>query len=319
LLEKFTKDKQGTYHLRPELKNLRPATLLRTLRTNAKKAVSNSTTTVNANAPKAGLTASSPAREVPRQGLFTAPQAINAVAQLLFLISLALMACSPPASSTVPPILLFNGTGTSANDVAAVETILKNRHLNYSTVNSRRLNGMNESQLMAYRLMIVPGGNFIAIGDSLTSSTTANIHNAVQGGLNYLGICAGGFLAGHASYNSLNLTSGVRFDFYADEHRGIRKAAVAIACVGAPAIEHYWEDGPQFTGWGAVVGKYPDGAPAIVEGTSGKGWVILSGVHPEAPANWRRGMTFRTSVSLDNEYAGTLIDAALHRTWLPHY
>ena len=172
---------------------------------------------------------------------------------------------------------------------------------------------------MASRLLIVPGGDFIAIGNSLTPGTTVNIHNAVQGGLNYLGICAGGFLAGHASYNSLNLTSGVRFDFYAAENRGIRKAAVAIAGVGTPPLDHYWEDGPQFSGWGAVVGKYPDGTPAIVEGASGKGWVILSGVHPEAPEHWRRGMTFTTPASVDNAYAGTLIEAALHRTWLPHY
>ncbi|HEX9160778.1 MAG TPA: BPL-N domain-containing protein [Thermoanaerobaculia bacterium] len=241
------------------------------------------------------------------------------VARLLFLISLAMTACAQPEPHSVPPILLFNGTGTSANDVAAVETILKNGHLRYSTVNSLQLNGMSEAQLMAYRLMIVPGGNFLAIGNSLTPSTTSNIHNAVQGGLNYLGICAGAFLAGHASYNSLNLTSGVRFGFYADENRGIRKAAVVIAGVGTPALEHYWEDGPQLTGWGAVVGKYPDGTPAIVEGTSGKGWVILSGVHPEAPAHWRRGMTFSTPASVDNAYAGKLIDAALNRTWLPHF
>src|SRR5260370_11248395 len=156
------------------------------------------------------------------------------------------------------------------------------------------------------------------MGESVKSRNTTNIHNAVQDGLNYLGICAGGFLAGHGTYNSLNLT-GVRFGFYADENRGIRKAAVAIAGVGTPALEHYWEDGPQFTGWGAVVGKYPDGTPAIVEGTSGKGWVILSGVHPEAPANWRRGMTFTTPASVDNAYAGTLIEAALYGTMLPHY
>jgi len=68
-----------------------------------------------------------------------------------------------------------------------------------------------------------------------------------------------------------------------------------------------------------VVAKYPDGTPAIVEGMSGNGWVILSGVHPEAPANWRHGMTFTTPVDVDNAYAATLIDAALNRTWLPHY
>jgi glutamine amidotransferase-like uncharacterized protein len=178
---------------------------------------------------------------------------------------------------------------------------------------------MSESQLMAHRLMIIPGGNYIAMGNSLAPDTATNIRKAVQGGLNYLGICAGGLLAGNATGNSLNLTSGVRFGFYAEVNRGIHKAAVAIAGVGAPALEHYWENGPQFTGWGAVVGKYPDGTPAIVEGTSGKGWVVLCGVHPEAPENWRRGMTFTTPASAANAYAGTLIEAALHGTSLPHY
>ena len=178
---------------------------------------------------------------------------------------------------------------------------------------------MTEAQLMTYRLMIVPGGNYITIGNNVTPGTATNIHNAVQNGLNYLGICAGGLLAGNASSNGFNLTSGVRVGFYAEVNRGIHKAAVAIASVDTPTIEHYWEDGPQFTGWGAVVGKYPDGTPAIVEGTSGKGWVILCGVHPEAPENWRRGMTFTTPASVANAYAGTLIDAALHGTWLPHY
>jgi hypothetical protein len=245
--------------------------------------------------------------------------AVSAVAPFLFIISLALTACAPTTPSDVPPILLFSGSGTSANDVAAIKAILKDRHLTYSAVNSRQLNGMSESQLMAYRLLVVPGGNFIAIGESLTPSTAANIHNAVQGGLNYLGICAGAFLAGHASYNSLNLTSGVGFGFYAAERRGIRKAAVAIGGVSTLPIEHYWEDGPELTGWGAVVGKYPDGTPAIVEGPSGKGWVILTGVHPEAPESWRRGMTFTMPATVANAYAGTLIEAALHRTWLPHY
>ena len=238
---------------------------------------------------------------------------------LWFLVALVMAGCSPRGPGDGATILLFNGAGTSPNDVAAVETILKGRQLGYATVNSRQLNGMGEAQLRAYRLLIVPGGNFLAMGDGLTADTTAKVGHAVQGGLNYLGICAGGFLAGDASYRSLKLTPGVRFGFYAEEKRGVRKAAVAIAGVGGPALEHYWEDGPEFTGWGAVVGKYPDGTPAIVEGTSGKGWVILSGVHPEAPANWRGGMTFTTPASAANAYAGTLIDAALHGTRLPHY
>jgi glutamine amidotransferase-like uncharacterized protein len=238
--------------------------------------------------------------------------------KVLVTFILLLLQCG--ATRAQSPILLFNGTGTSANDVAAMETVLKDSQLDYSTVNSRQLNGMSESQLMAHRLLIIPGGNFLAIGDGLTSSTMTNVHNAVQGGLNYLGICAGGFLAGHhAAYKSLDLTSGVGFGFYAAAKQGIRKTPVAISGVGMPVLEHYWEDGPQFSGWGDVVGKYPDGTPAIVEGSSGKGWVILSGVHPEAPERWRRGMNFTTPASADNAYARTLVDAALNRKSLPHH
>jgi glutamine amidotransferase-like uncharacterized protein len=225
----------------------------------------------------------------------------------------------PLASPDIAPILLFNGTGTSANDVAAVEAILSNNQLNYSTVDSSQLNKMGEAQMRGYRLLIVPGGNFVDMGNSLTPTTTANLRQAVRNGLNYLGICAGAFLAGSSPYNGLNLTSGVKFGFYSAENQGIRKTAVAITRVGQPTLDQYWEGGPQLAGWGAVVGKYPDKTPAVVEGTFGSGWVILSGVHPEAPERWRSGMTFSTPASEDNAYAAMLIRAALKREMLTHY
>jgi glutamine amidotransferase-like uncharacterized protein len=243
----------------------------------------------------------------------------NLIAASLLLIS-ALTACGPgPASSPgIAVVLLFNGTGTSPNDVAAIETILNSSRLSYSTVNSFQLNGMAESQMSRYRLLIVPGGNFIDMGNSLTERTTANVHSAVKGGLNYLGICAGGFLAGSfpVPYRSFDLSSGVKFSFYSN---GVRKAAVRITTAEGPALDQYWEDGPEFTGWGEVVAKYPDGTPAVVEGSVGQGRVILSGVHSEAPASWRRGMAFNTQVSADTAYARTLIGTALNRGTLPHY
>ncbi len=245
------------------------------------------------------------------------------VAASLLLISFALTACGPGSarSGGIAPVILFTGRGSSPNDVAAIETILKSSNVNYSTLNSSQLNGMAESQIRGHRLLIVPGGNFVAMGNSLTASTTANVRDAVKGGLNYLGICAGGFLAGSypPPYHSFNLSSGVKLGFYSAAKSGTRKAAVKITTAAGPALDQYWEDGPQFTGWGDVVGKYPDGTPAIVEGSVGQGWVILSGVHPEAPASWRRGMVFNTPVSSDTAYAGTLIVAALNRRKLSHY
>jgi glutamine amidotransferase-like uncharacterized protein len=217
------------------------------------------------------------------------------------------------------PILLFNGMGTIANDVKAVEAVLSARRLAYSTANSAQLNSMSDTQLKAYKLLIVPGGNSITIGEYLTRNTTTKIHNAVNEGLHYLGICAGGFFGGYSDHNGLNLTSGVWFEYYGDHAKGINKAAVEVRDANGDALDQYWQDGPQFSGWGNIVAEYPDGAPAVVEGRSGNGWVILSGVHAEAPESWRYGMKLTTSVGVDNSYAGTLVLAALNGTSLPHY
>ena len=215
-------------------------------------------------------------------------------------------------------VLLFAGTGTSPNDVRAIEALLAARGIRYSRAGSAELDAMSADELRAHRLLIVPGGNFEEIGNHLAPTTSARIRDAVRGGLHYLGICAGAFLAGDSPYNGINLT-GVRFRFYSAESRGIRRAAVPISSPDAPTLEHYWEDGPELSGWGEPIAKYPDGMPAVAQGMVGKGWTILAGVHPEAPENWRDGMTFATPASVDNAYATTLIEAALEGRALTHY
>jgi len=128
--------------------------------------------------------------------LVEAERRILVIASLGLLLA-CLTACAiRSTSSGSPTILLFNGNGTSPNDVAAIEKISNENDFSYTTANSQQLNEMSESQLKAYRLLIVPGGNFEQIGNGLTSSTAANVRNAVHGGLNYLGICAGAFFAG---------------------------------------------------------------------------------------------------------------------------
>jgi len=237
----------------------------------------------------------------------------------LVLLAASLAGCrtagGPP---TIAPILLFNGAGSSPGDVDAMETVLRKERLDYSKADSSQLNRLSEAEIQAFRLLIVPGGNFVKLGKGLTPGATARIRNAIQGGSSYLGICAGAFLAGNSPYNGLNLTAGARFNFYSDEARGIRKEPVAIRTAAGETIEVYWEDGPELTGWGSVVARYPDGTPAVVEGTVGSGWVVLSGVHPEAPESWRRGMPFQTPVDASNAYAAKLIRSALKRESLAH-
>jgi hypothetical protein len=244
----------------------------------------------------------------------------------LALFALTLAACHRPGASAVPltsgrvpPVLLFNGTGTSANDVVAIESLLEKSRIAYSTASSAQLDGMSAARLRTYRLVIVPGGDFTRIGTGLEKDTAAKLRHAVQHGVSYFGICGGAFFAGRTPYNGLNLTSGVQFGFYSAEARGVRKAAVPISGAGMPTLDQYWEDGPQLTGWGAVVGRYPDGTPAVVQGQFGNGRIILSGVHPEAPESWRGGMDFTTPASVDHAYALTLIRSALDRRPLPHF
>jgi len=235
----------------------------------------------------------------------------------IFATCLLAMACQQapkPAS-----ILLFAGKGTSAGDVAAVEKILRDQHLTYSTVSSRQLAAMTAPQLGTYRLIVVPGGDFVEIGQGLTPVAVTSLRDAVRGGVNYLGICAGAFFAGDSPYNGLNLTSGVRFPFYAAEARGVRKTAVQIAVAGSSALEQYWEDGPQLTGWGDAIATYDDGTPAAAQGKFGKGWVILLGTHPEAPDSWRANLRFATSGEAARTYAARLITSALNATPMEHF
>jgi hypothetical protein len=226
----------------------------------------------------------------------------------------------PPAIAAAEPVLLFNGTGTTSSDVAAVEAVLGTLAVGYVTADSTQLNAMTEPQLGGYKLIIVPGGNSITIGQSLTADTASMLQGAVeQYGVHYLGLCAGAFFGGYSIYNGVDLTGGVSFDFYADEYKGIHLEPVEISLPDSGPLDVYWQDGPQLSGWGAVVAKFPDGTPAIVEGQSGKGFVIFTGVHPEAPESWRGLLMFTTPVSADLEYAGTVIQAALSGTQLPHF
>jgi glutamine amidotransferase-like uncharacterized protein len=219
------------------------------------------------------------------------------------------------ATSSVPPVLLFNGTGTSSSDVAAVEAVLSSLKLKYATVNTSQLNSMSEAKLKSYRLFLVPGGNSVIIGEHLTKTATANVHNAIAAGLHYLGICAGGFFGGYSIHNALNVAGGVWFNLY----NGTSKQVAHIRFPNSPTLDIYEQDGPNLAGWGSVVGQYSNGKPAITEGKVGQGFAILCGVHPEAPASWRYGMKFNTPLATDLAFARSLVTHALSGTALPHF
>jgi len=232
--------------------------------------------------------------------------------RLTLMLTLGLAACGSSAPPpTAMPILLFTGTGTSAIDVRAIEDILRARQFEYEKADSTTLDQMDAATLRSYRLIIFTGSNVEEIGRSLRPATSARIAAAVRAGTNYLGICAGGFFAGASPYNGLNLTDGVIFKVYAPQHP-VRKSAEHISAMYEAPMDHYWEGGPDLTGWGKAVADYIDGSAAVTEGRVGNGWVVLAGTHPEAPESWRGDLHFRTRASESQDYAARLLDYALH-------
>lgn len=117
-------------------------------------------------------------------------------------------------------------------------------------------------------------------------------------------------------YNVFNL-AGTWFDFY---NASLVDMVWTTFADGSRRDLVYWE-GPYIRNFGSVIAKYPNGLAAIAEGKVGKGFVVVSGVHPEAPADWRYGMPDADAdgVTADVTYAANLIAAAYTKTMLPHY
>lgn len=227
------------------------------------------------------------------------------------LVAYCLAGCHHEVGAVInAPILLYAGAGTSRNDVRAIADLLQQEHLAFATLSEEQLDAMSTAELGHHRLLIVPGGNFVDMGKKLAPATSAHVRDAVHEGVNYLGFCAGAFMAGNSPYNGFNLTGGRQFGFYSAEARGVRRAALAIRLNDGRTTENYWEDGPALTGWGTSIATYPDGSPAVAQGFYGKGLVLLSGTHPEAPESWRAGLAFTTPVQDSHDYARSLIRRA---------
>jgi glutamine amidotransferase-like uncharacterized protein len=213
-------------------------------------------------------------------------------------------------------IILFDGAGSSPNDVKAIGKLLDREHLPYTTADSDELDLLTAEQLAHAELLIMPGGNYEQIGKGLRADTARRIRAAVNQGMNYLGICAGAFIAGNAPDNGFNLT-GTRFAFFADSKLGTRKEVVTLANGDGTRFKTYWEDGPELTGWGDAVAKYADGTPAVVQGKVGSGWMVLTGVHLEAPDNWYDGLQ-PASPAVSIAKAAKLVRAAFNGEALPY-
>ena len=240
---------------------------------------------------------------------------------ILLAFSLMFSSClMPPPSGAPPPvlaarsssILIYNGDGTALSDTQSIEKIIQVNGQSSKTVNSNQINVMTEEELRHYGLIIWPGGKSKTMSDSLTFETRNRIRDAVSlDGVSFLGFCAGAFIAGTYSWSptwGLELVPN-DFPYYQLEFQGYTKAFVELQFSDRSSRHVLWYGGPQLDDFGKVIARYPDGSSAIAQDWVGVGFVILSGVHPEAPLSWGTGLSYPDGS--DHALAWQLIEAAM--------
>lgn len=226
-----------------------------------------------------------------------------------------------PAPARVTDVLLFNGTGVSTSDWQSTEKIVKAEGLSYQRVNSAQLNAMTLERIASFGAIVVPGGSGGTITRNLTTETRLRVRKAVrEHGVGYVGFCAGAWVAVGpeaettrvASYG-LAVAGGAVLELFLPGGRQPTADMVDVQFSNGSHRQLVWWGGPATPEWsGGVVARYDDGQPAISQTWAGRGLVVISGPHPEAPQGWR-ATAGRDSDGLDFDIAVDMIRAALVR------
>lgn len=234
----------------------------------------------------------------------------------------------PPTESADGKVLLFNGQGISTSDWQSTQSILKSMNLETQTANSAQLEQMSVDDLKKFSLIVVPGGKASTISSGLTAAARVRVRQAVRDhGVSYLGICAGAW-AGvgteantdkETSYGFLVIYGSHLANWWPNGNTSAVADVVPVQFADGRTRQLVWYGGPATPEWsGGVVARYSNGKPAISQAYSGKGFVVLSGPHPEAPQGWRN-TAGADSDGLDYDIMKELITSALNRAPMAHY
>ena len=219
--------------------------------------------------------------------------------------------------------LVYNGPGTWADEVPALENILSQHGASFKEVNAADLNAMSLDDLDQFGMIVWPGGLGGTQMLSLTSATKLKLRQAVQDrGVSWIGFCAGSFVAvaptpepGKDPSYGLSIVNAPELQYYYLENQGTDIAMTKANFADGTSRDLVWYGGPVTPEFdGGVVAKYPNGQAAISETWSGNGFVMLSAVHPAAPQLTRTFFGLNDSDGLDFDIAWKLLEATLKQS-----
>jgi len=168
------------------------------------------------------------------------------------------------------------------------------------------------------RVWIQPGGNALEMVVALGAPGYEVIRNFVASGGGYMGFCAGAFLADQKVDNANTIDGLGLYPIPSYDYIPNDPAAKILPVTWMGRERHlFFEEGAAFRidpprADIIVLAQYmADGAPAVIETRYGKGLVIASGVHPEAPKNWRTGNHIYDPDGVDFDLAVGLLNRFL--------
>ncbi|MBC7691906.1 MAG: hypothetical protein H7222_09050 [Methylotenera sp.] len=216
-------------------------------------------------------------------------------------------------------VLLFNGAGVSTSDWQSTEQIVKSQGLSYTLANSAQLDAMSLDQLISYGTIIVPGGAGGTIANGVSPATRIRLRQAVRDhGVGYVGFCAGAWvavgpeaMADKTAFYGFAIAPGNVLSLFLPGGQSPTAAMVPASFPDGTSRSLVWWGGPSTPEWkNGVIARYDTGEAAISETFSGKGLVVISGPHPEAPQGWR-ATAGKDSDGLDYDIAIKMIHAAI--------
>ncbi len=169
-------------------------------------------------------------------------------------------------------------------------------------------------------LWVQPGGHSKQVLQAMTVQMVDSLRAFVKQGGGYVGFCAGAF----ASTEYVGTTGYLGYDLLPGStkvYKSKRVADIIPIKWNGKIRQMYWEGGPYLYALPRLgtdasnaepIAYYPNGQIAAARALYGKGKVFVTGMHPEAPQDWRDYYHLIDSDGSDEELALEMIQWATH-------
>lgn len=234
---------------------------------------------------------------------------------------LTLAYAQPDGKDLVPRVFIYRGAGACEGCEQTLNKLARTLGQKTQYVSAKEISAKSLTQADVW---VQPGGDALELARVISKEKMSALREFIFNGGSYVGFCAGAFFADqwiddNKTVQGLGVLAGETYDFLPTE-----TATVLPISWGTEVREMYHQGGPAFrlnfnsdSGSSAgtnsnvaILARYSDSAPAIIEYSYGKGKVILVGPHPEATEKWFQADGLKVPGRLSDDLAMVLLNKA---------